>query len=357
MRRLLAVVLLLALVGLGLWAVSQRGAAAGALPTVPVQRGTVIRKAVATGQVEPEQETQVNTQLAGFVRKLHVQLGDKIAAGAPLAEVWPTLTEQDLLRAERSLQQAREGEEAAHEFQHGEHLLAQLSRVLQGGRNLDRMGQQAERSRKAAEESLQLLRDGKVEIDGRTVDFVVRAPVGGHVLQLLRQGDPVTPASSYGLGTVLAVLGDLDRPVFRGTIDEIDVGRLRPGMAARVTLGALPGTELHGEVREIGLRARRQDNAALFDVRIALQPAAATPLRAGYSAVAEVELARAESVLTLPERTVAWRGEQAFVLVPGADSRPEEHAVRLGLGDGLVVEVQDGLREGDRVCERAGTGR
>jgi HlyD family secretion protein len=57
----------------------------------------------------------------------------------------------------------------------------------------------------------------------------VRAPVRGHVLQIVREGDPVTPASTFGIGTVIAVLGDLDQPVFRGTVDEIDVGRLREG--------------------------------------------------------------------------------------------------------------------------------
>ena len=135
----------------------------------------------------------------------------------------------------------------------------------------------------------------EVEIDGRTIDFVVRAPVAGHVLQFARLGDPVTPASNFGTGTVVAVFSDLDKPVFRGTADEVDVGRLQPGMKARVTLGALPGAELPGTVSEIGLRARRLDNAAQFDVRVALTPAADVPLRAGYSAVAEVEISRLRS--------------------------------------------------------------
>lgn len=322
-------------------------------PTLAVARGTIVRRAIASGQVDPVQETQVNTQLAGFVRTLHTKLGQKVAAGEPLAEVWPALTEQDVLRAERGLQQAIEGEQAANEFHEGEHLLASVTRLLQGQKNLDRMQQSAQRSRRSAEESLRLLREGKVEIDGRLIDFVVRAPVAGHVLQLVRQGDPITPASSYGLGTVLAVIGDLDRPVFRGTVDEIDVGRLRTGMAARVTLGALPGVTLTGTVIELGLRARRQDNAALFDVRIQLEPQAGVLLRAGYSAVAEVEVARAENVLQLPERCLVHRAGGAFVTVRLADGRREERAVQLGLGDGLHVEILDGLREGDVVAEPA----
>jgi HlyD family secretion protein len=352
MRRLLVVVLLLALVAVGAWALLQAGGQPAGAPRLTVGRGTVVRKALATGQVEPEQESQVNSRLTGFVRTVHAVLGQKINAGDPLCEVWPTLTEEDRLRAERGLQQAIEGEEAAGEFRRGDHVLANITRWLQGEHNLDRMQKQAERGRRTAEETLKLLNDGKVDIDGRTIDFVVRAPVGGHVLQIVRLGDPVTPASNYGVGTVVAVLGDLDRPVFRGTVDEIDVGRLRVDMPARVTLGALPGTELRGQVREIGLRARRQDNAALFDVRIALAPQAGLQLRAGYSAVAEFELARADNALTLPERALQFHGDQPFVLVAGAGGQVQERPVKTGVSDGLTVEIVSGLVEGEQVVER-----
>ncbi|MBI5851372.1 MAG: HlyD family efflux transporter periplasmic adaptor subunit [Planctomycetes bacterium] len=325
-----------------------------------VTRGDVVKKALATGAVEPERETQVNTQLTGFVRTLHARLGQRVEAGAPLAEVWPALTEQDLLRAERSLQSALEGEEAAQEFVQGEHALAYVTRLLQGEKSLDRMQRAAERGRRSAEETLRLLREGKVEIDGRMIDFVVRAPVAGHVLQLVREGDPVTPASSYGLGTVIAVIGDLDKPVFRGAVDEIDVGRLTTGMPARVRLGPLPEVVLDGTIVEIGLRARRTDNATTFDVRIALRPDPAVPLRAGYSAVAELELARASGVVVVPERLLRWADGRATVTVVAGDGaevgRSVERAVELGVADGLLAEVRAGLSEGERVVE-PGDGR
>lgn len=326
-------------------------AATAPIPAITVTRSTIRKQAIAAGQVDPIQETQVNTQLGGFVRTLHARLGEKVQAGDPLCEVWPALTEQDLLRAERSLLQAIEGEEAAREFHDGEHLLAALTRMLQGGKNLDRMQRAAERGRRSAEETLRLLREGKVEIDGRVVDFVVRAPVTGHVLQIVRQGDPVTPASSFGIGTVIAVLGDLDQPVFRGTVDEIDIGRLQLAMPAVVTLGALPGVTLSGTVRELGLRARRQDNAALFDVRIALEPVPGLLLRAGYSAVATVEVARADDVLVLPERCIHHRDGAAFVTVRHRDGSTAERKITLGIGDGLRIAVTDGLQDGELVLE------
>lgn len=334
------------------------GASSEAVATVTVGRGTVVRKAIATGFVEPFREAQVNTQLGGFVRHVHVELGRKVAAGTPLVEVWPVLTEQDLLRAERSLQAAIEGEEAAEEYVEGEHVLAGLTRFLQGERNIERMKQAAERGRRSAEETLELLRNGEVEIEGRKIDFVVRAPVAGHVLEVARIGDPVTPRSTYGSGTIVAVIGDLDRPVFRGSVDEIDVGRLKEGMDARITLGAMPEVVLRGEVVEIGLRARRQDGSSRFDVRVEVErPPEGVTLRAGYSAVAEVELARAEDVLVVPERVLRFDAGRPFVLVASGGGGAARRDVELGVGDGLLVEVTAGLAEGESVLEPQGASR
>lgn len=352
MLRWLLPLIVVALAAAGLVALTRAGRTDPAAATLTVRRGTVVRKAVATGVVEPLQETQVNTRLAGFVRKLHVRLGDKVAAGAPLLEVWPTLTDEDLLRAERSVEAAREGREAAAEFTGGAHVLAYLMKFLQGERSLERMQKAADRGLQSSEQALQLLRAGHVEVDGRVIDFVVRAPVAGHVLTLAREGDPVTQASNFGLGTVLAVLGDLDKPVFRGTVDEIDVGRLREGMPAKVTLGALPDSALTGKVTEIGLRARPREGATVFDVRIEVDPSAGVRLRAGYSAVAEIEVDRVDDAPVVPERVVSFRDGRAFVLVRAVDGSTAEREIEPGLGDGLLMVVRAGVDVGDTVVER-----
>lgn len=334
------------------------GGAADPAPTaLTVGRGTVVRRALATGALEPLREAQVNTQLGGFVRHVRVKPGERVTAGAPLVEVWPVLTEQDRLGAERALQSAIEGEQAAQEFVDGDHVLAGLVRFLQGAPTIDRMKRSAERGRRSAEEALELLRTGEVEIEGRKIDFVVRAPIDGHVLEVARVGDPVTPRSTFGAGTIVAVIGDLDRPVFRGSVDEIDVGRLREGMTASLTLGALPDAPLRGKVVEIGLRARRQDGAARFDVRIAVeQPPDGVVLRAGFSAVAEVELLRADDVVVVPERVLRYRAGRPWVEVEAAGG-VEPRDLELGVADGLLVEVRSGLAVGERVVEPSGVPR
>jgi HlyD family secretion protein len=126
-------------------------------------------------------------------------------------------------------------------------------------------------------------------------------------------------------------------------------------MQASIVLGALPDVELRGEVVEIGLRARRQEGASRFDVRIAVaDPGPGVVMRAGYSAVAELELARAADVLVIPERVLRYEAGRPHAMVVGPGGRPERRELELGVGDGLLVEVRAGLALGETLIEPQG---
>jgi HlyD family secretion protein len=317
-----------------------------------VTRGTVVRKAIAVGRIEVPYEVPVNSPTGGILTRLFVKLGDKVEVGQPLAEVRPILSEQALIQAERGVERASRGEESAREYLQGAHLASLLTRFLLGEKEIERQYRNAEEGRLQAQEHLELLKKGEVDSQGRKVDWIVRAPVSGHVLDIRqREGSPVVPSSTYGTGSMFITLADLHRFLFRGTVDEIDVGRLAEGMAASIKVGALPGTVLDGKLAEIARKAGERNNAVVFEVRIELSAPASAILRSGYSAVADIEVDRRENVLVLPERVVEFRGEKAFVGVSEGARRAEKE-VRTGLGDGLTVEIIDGLAEGSEVLER-----
>ena len=318
-----------------------------------VTRTTVIRKATAVGRIEVEHEVPVNSLTGGILTKLFVRPGEKVEAGTPLAEVRPVLTEQAVLAAERGLEQAVKGEESAEEYLDRKHLASTFTRYLLGEKNIERMHENAVLSRKQAEEHLELLKNGKTTVDNRVVDFLVRAPVAGTVLEIKqREGTPVVPASTYGFGTVFITLADMSQLLFRGTVDEIDVGRLSEGMAALIKIGALPGMAVRGKILEIALKGLERNNAMVFDVLIQLEAPPQTVLRSGYSAVADIEIERHTDVLTLPERLVEFRGGKACVLVPDGHGGSAQKEITTGLSDGLTVEIAGGLSEDDIVLER-----
>lgn len=321
--------------------------------TVQVQRGSIAIEATAVGRVEALFEVPVKSPAGGVLTKRFVELGQKVNKGDPIGEVRPVLTDLQKLQAERALQGARDSEEGAVEMVRGQNLAGWAMRFFQGGKSLQRMEQGAARARNDTEKQLELLLNGHAEIDGKVIDYLVRAPIDGHVIQLdLEQGEPVVPSSSYGSGTELCVLADLDHAVFRGTVDEIDVGRLQEGMQARITIGARPDQELNGELSQIGLKARSVNNAVQFDVQMTVQIPADLVLRSGYSAVARIQLQRADDVLIIPERLVDFRDGKAFVLMGDEMGQPHEMEIGVGLSDGLTIEVVSGALEGEHVFER-----
>ena len=317
-----------------------------------VSRATVVRKAMAVGRIEVEHEVPVNSLTGGILKKLFVRAGQAVEPGTVLAEVRPIVTEQAILAAERGLEQASKGEESATEYLEGKHLASTVTRFMLGEKNLERMHENAVLGRREAEERLELLKTGVAKVDNRVVDYMVRAPVAGHVLEIKqREGTPVVPASSYGFGTVFMTLADMSQMLFRGTVDEIDVGRLSEGMAAQIKVGALPGTVVTGKIVEIALKGMQTNNAMVFEVLIQLEKPPKTILRSGYSAVADVEIERRADVLTLPERLVEFREGKGYVLVPSGRGGSGKKEVETGLSDGLTVEIRRGLEEGAEVLE------
>jgi HlyD family secretion protein len=138
----------------------------------------------------------------------------------------------------------------------------------------------------------------------------------------------------------------------RGTVDEIDVGKLHEGMPVEIKIGALPDASIQGTVRRISLKAKKDENATTFPVEISLTQTGGATLRAGLSANAEIIVRRRDHVLTVPERVVTFSGDTTTVEVPGPDGTRVKRRITTGLSDAVTVEVTSGLREGETVLEK-----
>jgi len=321
--------------------------------TVTVTRGTIVQEALAIGNIVPEQEVSVKSKIAGIVAEVHVAVGDRVEKGDPLMDIRPDPTPLERAEAQRNLEMARVTEESAKRDLDRAHEL--FGQGLLSQKELDDRTSAYDSAHLRAQlesERLDLLKDGRARIENSEVSNRIVSPVDGTVLSLeLHPGDPVVPLTSYQAGTVLMTLADMSRLIFRGTVDEVDVGRLDVGRPVRFTVGAIPDAKVEGTLTRISPKARKQESATLFDVEAAIQPAGATVLRAGYSTNAKIAIARAESVLVLPERVVKYEAGKASVRVPGKDGKPENREITTGLSDGLTVEVKSGLDEGAVVLE------
>ena len=120
--------------------------------------------------------------------------------------------------------------------------------------------------------------------------------------------------------------------------------------------GALTYGPVTGKLSRIAPQAQKDEGATLFDVEIELDPGQEVVLRAGYSANAEIVIREKHEVVMIPERLIVFSddGSESFVERPGEGEKaePVKVAVKLGLSDGLNVEIEEGLAVGDQVVQR-----
>jgi HlyD family secretion protein len=322
--------------------------------TVTVERGTITARALAVGTVEPEIEVSVKSKVSGVVQRAFVEEGDYVEAGDPVLEIRPDPTPIELVEARRALELRAIAVDDLRRERDRVKIL--VDRELAAQRDLDtaeRAFREAELQLTTARDRLELLETGRVKSGSGAIESVVRSPIAGYILQkMVEVGDPVVPLSSYQEGTVLMTVADMGRLVFRGTVDEIDVGRLREGMPVTISVGALPGHHVSGTLYRISLKARSQESATVFPVEIAIDAPEEVRLRAGFSANAEILMEERRDVLVIPERVVTFEGDSAWVEVPGPGEERLRRTVRTGLSDAITVEVLDGLEEGDTVLEK-----
>jgi HlyD family secretion protein len=321
---------------------------------VEVTRGTIERQAVATGTIGPEFEVAVKPQISGIIGQVFKRMGEKVKVGEPLVKVNPNPTPFNSVAAKRSVEAAKLNEERAIEFRDRRNFLAKIMSVMMGKKEMERQYEQARLGRVRAEEELDLLEEGKVIMDDEVIDSVVTSPIDGYILERrVNMGDPVDALGSRSGGTVLCILADMDTLVFRGTVDEIDVGHLKEGMEARIQVGALPECMLEGRLDEISLKAQQRNNATVFAVRLSFERPEDVVLRAGYSATANILVQKKNNILLLPERVIERKNGEAFVRVVKEPARSSEtKQIETGLSDGLMTEIVSGLDEGQRVLER-----
>jgi HlyD family secretion protein len=323
-----------------------------------VSRGVVIEKAMASGTIEPSTEVEVKSKVSGVVRQLYKDAGEYVEAGTPLVEIRPDPTPLELVDARRQLEvQQMELTTATRELER-QRSLQQTGAVT--GVEVERAQRQVESLQlqvTIAREKLALLEGGSVKVDDRALESVVYAPISGFILERIVQvGEMVSPLSSFQSGTVLFKMANMSDLVFRGTVDEIDVGRLKPGAEVTILVGALPDVQMRGRVTRISLRSTRTEQSVGFPVEIEITDLNGAVLRAGYSASAEITVRRAEDALLVPERLITYAGDTASVMVRGANGLPERRVITTGISDAVNVQVLTGLKQGERVLEPVATG-
>lgn len=323
------------------------------LPKIKVTRGTIVDKALAVGTIEPENEISVKSKISGVVKKIFVEPGTYVKAGEPLLEVKPDPTPLELADAKRQVELEEVQLSALQQEKIRQESLKEKGLISEKDyEDILRQYKDRDLRVKIAKEKLALIESGKVAIGNTEIESIVKAPISGYLLnKAVEVGDPVIPLTSFQEGTVLMKMAAMELLLFKGTVDEIDVGKLKEGMDVEIKVGALPNDTIRGVLKKISLKAEKKENATVFPIEISIPKSSNAVLRAGYSANANIIIQKKSNVVMIPERVVTFRNDSAFVTLASGVSQKEEY-IKTGLSDAINVEVKEGLTDGQEVFEK-----
>ena len=314
---------------------------------------------VATGKVEPRDEVLIKPQISGIISNVRKEAGQSVNKGEVIATV-KVVPEMGQLSSAESRVSVAEISLAQTRREHDRTTALHAKGVVSD--------EEAEQSRTAlakAEEELQNARENleivKNGISSRFKELSntqIRSTIDGMILDVpIKVGNSVIQANTFNDGTTIATVADMSNMLFRGNVDETDVGKLREGMPVKLTIGALQNVELDALLEYVSPKATEDNGVVLFEVKAAVTVPDEVFVRAGYSANASVMIESREGVLTLPESTVEFEEGKSYVYVltsaEGAEGAEEQtfdkREVQLGLSDGINIEIKEGVTAGEKI--------
>ncbi len=336
------------------FALSGSGNGEDVLKTITVEKGEIVDKALAVGRIDPRKEISVKSKISGTVRKIYVEIGDQVKVGDPLIDVDPDPTPIEFAEAKRQVEIYQVAfDNTKREFDRSQSLLDKELISRQEFDSKQSAYDEANLRLKLSKEKLNLIQSGQTENDELKVDNTIKSPITGMVLsRLVEEGNPVVPLTSYQAGTDLMSLAYMEDLIFKGTVDEIDVGKLTIGMPVEIKVGAIPKIIINGKLERVSPKAHKDEGSTLFDIEISLHDIGDSFLRAGYSANADIIITKKTDIILVPERLVSMSDSVITVEVQDTAGNIETRDVTTGLSDGINIEIATGLEEGELIVER-----
>jgi len=342
----------------------------------------VRKTTIITGKIEPRNEVNVKPQISGIITELLKEPGDYVNQGDVIAKVKVIPDMGQLSSAESRVRLADINlQQAKVDFDREKSL---YERQLVSADEFEKVAQKLHQSQEevlAAQDALQVVRDGVSKSNASASSTLIRSTISGVILDIpVKVGNSVINSNTFNDGTTIASVANMNDLIFRGNIDETEVGQLVQGMPMKITIGALQDLTFDAALEYISPKAVESNGANQFELKAAVHltsnsvasgsaagstsagttsagstsagSTSAGTLRSGYSANAEIVLASVQHALTIPESAIEFSGDSTFVyvLVGSADKKEyERRPVTTGLSDGVNIEIKKGLTAKDKV--------
>ena len=322
-----------------------------------IQKTTII-----TGKIEPRNEVYVKPQISGIITEILKEAGDYVQQGEVIAKVKVIPDMGSLSAAEARVRLADINlEQAKVDYEREKNLYDQK---LVSADEFDKVSQQLRQAKHelgAATDALQVVRDGFSKSNASASSTLIRSTISGVILDIpVKVGNSVINSNTFNDGTTIATVANMSDLIFRGNIDETEVGQLSMGIPLKITIGALQDMSFDAALEYISPKATETNGANQFEIKAAIKiattpngsPSGKSKIRSGYSANAEIVLAKVDRALTIPESAIEFSGDSTFVYVltdSVGEKKYDRRHIETGLSDGVNIEVKKGLTDKDKV--------
>ena len=318
------------------------------------QKMDINRTTILTGKIESRNEVNIKPQISGIITELYKEAGDVVQAGDIIAKVKVIPDMGQLSSAQSRVRLADVNlAQAEIDFQREKKLFEKKLVSADEYEKIRQTYQQAKEEKSAAIDALQVVRDGVSSNNANESSTLVRSTISGIILDIpVKVGNSVILSNNFNDGTTIATVADMGNLIFRGNVDETEVGLLSVGMSMKISIGALENLNFNARLEYISPKAVENNGANQFEIKAAVNVPAGNKVRSGYSATAEITLKSAKNVIAIPESAVEFSNGKAFVYVVKNSDKEKEYEKRevtIGISDGINIEIKKGLTLNEKV--------
>lgn len=347
------------------WAIFGRKSSSNSyyIETATAARGDVSNAVTATGTIEPVTKVEVGTQVSGIIDKLYADYNSVVTKGQLIAEM-----DKVTLQSELTSQQATyDGAKAEYEYQQKNYLRNQAlhEKQLISDTEFEESTYNYAKAKSAYESSEANLAKAKRNLAYATIT----SPIDGVVIsRAVEEGQTV--AAGFETPTLFTIAADLTQMQVIADVDEADIGGVKEGQRVEFTVDAYPNDTFEGTVTQVRLEATEESNVVTYEVVIS----AHNPdlkLKPGLTANVTIYIAERRNVVNIPVKALRFVPDPPSVQAPAPEQAPQPEApandslktvwvqegqawkprqVKVGMNNGVNVEICSGLNEGDVVA-------
>ena len=322
--------------------------------TITPEIADLEKTTVATGKVEPRDEVLIKPQISGIISEVYKEAGQTIKQGEVIAKV-KVIPELGQLNSAESRVRVAEISTAQAETDH-ERIKKLYNDKLISREDYEKSEVEIKKAREelqTAKDALEIIKEGITKNSASFSSTLIRSTIDGLILDVpIKVGNSVIMSNTFNDGTTIATVANMNDLIFKGKIDETEVGRIHEGMPVKLTIGALQNLTFDAELEYISPKGVEETGANQFEIKAAVHAPDSVQIRSGYSANAEIVLQRAQKVLAVPEGIIEFSGDSTFVWVM-TDSIPEQkferRQIKTGMSDGIKLEIKEGLTGKEKV--------